>query len=201
MHIIEASAKNRAWGSTLGSLGRADTEELSLRLHTNFLDDPDDVTVDASLGVESLNLELVKLDKEFLDELIKEVVALAHKFGCLLLSHLAGLVQFRLLEVRENQDEHSSEVARNLDQVDVSALIIHNLMEIPIEDLPLINNALFVIANLHGWRSLGGDQVEPLTLLMRLLSGIIQRWHGGVAIQSCLLGGKLVVPTRVLLGI
>jgi len=201
MHVIEASAKSRAWGPTLGSLGRANTEELSLGLHPDLLDDPDDVTVDASLSVKALNLELVKLDKEFLDELIKEVVALTHKFGRLLLSHLAGLVQLRLLEVREDQDEDSSEVARNLDQVDVSALVIHNLMEIPIEDLPLIDNALFVIANLHGWRSLGGDQVKPLTLLLRLLSGRIQRRHGGVAIQSCLLGGKLVVPTRVLLAI
>jgi hypothetical protein len=53
------------------------------------LDDPDDVTIDASLGVKALNLKFVKLDKEFLDEFIKEVVALTHKFGRLLFSHLA----------------------------------------------------------------------------------------------------------------
>ena len=83
----------------------------------------------------------------------------------------------------------------------MSALVIHNLMEISIENLPLINDALFIIANLHGWRSLGGNQVEALTLLLRLLSGNIQRRHGRVAIQSCLLGRQLVVPTRVLLAI
>ena len=60
----------------------------------------------------------------------------------------------------------------------MSALVIHNLMEITIEDLPLINNAFFVIANLHGWWSLCSDQVEPLTLLLRLLRGSIQRRHG-----------------------
>ena len=102
MHVIEASAKSRPWGPTLGSLGGADAEVLSLRLDPDLLDNSDDVTVDASLGVEAFNLELVKLDKEFLDEFIKEVVALAHKFGRLLLCHLAGLVQFRLLEVRED---------------------------------------------------------------------------------------------------
>jgi hypothetical protein len=83
----------------------------------------------------------------------------------------------------------------------VSALVIHNLMEITIEDLPLIDNTLFVVANLHGWWSLSGDQVEPLTLLLRLLRGSIQRRHGGVPIQSCLLGTQLVVPARVLLTI
>lgn len=178
MHIIEASAKSRTWGPTLDSLGRADTEVLSLRLNTDLLDNPDDVTVDASLGVEAFNLELVKLDKEFLDEFIKEVVALAHKLSRLLLSHLAGLVQFRLLEVREDQNEDSSEVARNLDQVDVSALVIHNLVEISIEDLPLINDAFFIVANLHWWWSLSSNQIEPLTLLLRLLRGSIQRRHG-----------------------
>jgi hypothetical protein len=59
----------------------------------------------------------------------------------------------------------------------VSALVIHNLVEISIEDLPLINDALFVVANLHWGRSLSGDQVEPLTLLLRLLRGSIQRRH------------------------
>jgi hypothetical protein len=78
MHIIEASAKSRPWGHTFGSLGRADTEVLSLRLDPDLLDDPNDVTVDASLGVEAFNLEFAKLDKEFLDEFIKQVIALAH---------------------------------------------------------------------------------------------------------------------------
>ena len=159
MHIIESSAKSRPRDPALNSLGRADTEVLSLRLlNPDLLDDPDDVTVDASLCVEALYLEFVKLDKELLDELIKQVFALAHKFGRLLLSHPAGLVHFRLLEVWEDQDEDSPEVTRNLDQVDVSTLaVICDLMEISIEDLPLINDALLVVANLHRGRSLGGD--------------------------------------------
>lgn len=78
MHVIEASAKSCPRGPTLSSLRWADTEVLSLRLDPYLLDDPDDVTVDASLGVEAFDLEFVKLDKEFLDEFIKEVVALAH---------------------------------------------------------------------------------------------------------------------------
>jgi hypothetical protein len=108
MHIIESSAKSCPWGPTLGSLGGADAEVLSLRLDPDLLDHPNDVTIDASLGVETFNLEFVKLDKEFLDEFIKEVVALAHELSRLLLSHLAGFVQFWLFEVREDQDEDSS---------------------------------------------------------------------------------------------
>lgn len=83
----------------------------------------------------------------------------------------------------------------------MTTLIIHNLMEISIEDLPLIYNTLFIVANLHWWRSLSSDKVEPLTLLLRLLRGSIQWGHGGVPIQGCLLCAQLVVPTRILLAI
>lgn len=103
-------------------------------------------------------LELLELDKELFNELIKDIVAFSHEPGGLLFGHLAGLIEFRGFEVRKEKNEHFLITARDLDEVDVAAggPVVGDLVKISIEDLPLKLNALIVIANIHWGRSLSG---------------------------------------------
>lgn len=78
-----------------------------LSLLGDFLDNANDISVNASFSVKAFNLKLIVLDKELLYKFIEYVPAFAHEFGRLLLSHLTRLVYFRLLKVGEDQNEDS----------------------------------------------------------------------------------------------
>jgi hypothetical protein len=51
--------------------------------------------------MEAFDLEFVKFDKELFDEIVKDIVALAHEFGSLFLCHQTRLVHLRCFKVRE----------------------------------------------------------------------------------------------------
>jgi hypothetical protein len=186
----------RTWHEAFGALGRAHTEILSLLGY--FLHNPNNITIDASFSVKAFYLQLIVFDKELFYEFVENVPALAHKFGCLLFSHLTRLVYFRLLKVGKYQNEDPSGVPRDLHQVYVAAFIVHNLVEVAIKNLPLHGNTLLIVSDLH-WRwSLRRNQVEAWAWLHLLLLRI-EWWHGRVAINRCLLSTKLVITFAIFL--
>jgi hypothetical protein len=106
--------------------------------------------------VETLDLQLVELDEEFLNKLVEYVVALSHQFRGLLFGHQAGLVDLGGLKVGEKQNEHLLTAAGDLNKVDIaSTFIVLDLVEVPIEHLSQLGNAQLVIAHIHRRRSFG----------------------------------------------
>ena len=71
-----------------------------------------------ALGMEAPNLQFAKLDVEIGNEVLKNVAALGHQLGRLLIREHLLDVLIRLLEVREEKNEDLALVARDLDQVD-----------------------------------------------------------------------------------
>ena len=98
MHIEWAS-----WDCTymLRPFGWTHTVVLPLR-NRSPLHYPDNVSLNSSFGMKPFDLELVEFDEEFFDKLIENIVAFTHELGSLLLSHLARLVDFGLLEIWED---------------------------------------------------------------------------------------------------
>jgi hypothetical protein len=81
-------------------LCRAHTVILSLR-DTCTRNNSDNIAIDSSLCMKTFYLKFIELDKELFDELIKYIVAFAHKLGSLFFCHLAGFIYLRLLKVRK----------------------------------------------------------------------------------------------------
>jgi hypothetical protein len=130
--------------------------------------------------MKTLDLKLVKLDEELFDEFIEYVIALSHQLSSLLLCHLTRFVYFRLLEVGEDKNEYPASISRNLNKIYVAAFIIHDLVEITIEDLTFHRDTFLVISDLHRRRSLGGYQVETTCWLtsLWLLRGLVGWFKG-----------------------
>ena len=84
-----------------------------------------------AFAMEALDLKLAKLYVEAVDEILKYVSTLSHKFGRLLISQHFSDVLFGALEVREEEDENFPWVPRDLNQVDD----IVDLMEVSVKDL------------------------------------------------------------------
>jgi hypothetical protein len=82
----------------LRPLCRAHTVILSLR-DTCTRNNSDNISIDSSLCMKTFYLKFIELDKELFDELIKYIVAFAHKLGGLFFCHLAGFIDLRLLKI------------------------------------------------------------------------------------------------------
>ena len=102
-------------------------------IFVDLLYDRDDASFYVSLCVETFNLETVKADEELFNELVKDVVALSHEFGGLLLCHDTGFVDVWGLEIGEEQNKDTVMLARDLNQVNVSwSTIVRDLMEVSV---------------------------------------------------------------------
>lgn len=56
--------------------------------------------------MKTLDLQLIEFDEKLLYEVVEHVVALAHQFGRLLLSHQALLEDVGGLKIREQKDKY-----------------------------------------------------------------------------------------------
>ena len=123
----------------------------SLLCRTDRADESRNTT---AFAMEALDLKLSKFDVEVRDKVFKDVSALSHEFGCLLISQDFFNILIGALKVREQENEDLLGVTRDLDQVND----IIDLMEIPVEHLPTEFDTDIVIANVHGrWSLLGYD--------------------------------------------
>jgi hypothetical protein len=107
--------------------------------------------------MESFNLKLFKLDEEASNEFIKDIVALSHQSGGLLLGHNAALKDLGGLKVGKEEDGNFAVTAWDFNEVDVViASVVRDLMEVAIKHMALLWDTFFVVANLHGRGSLWG---------------------------------------------
>lgn len=143
------------WDGTnmLRSLCRTHTIVLSL-WDTCARNNSYNITINSSLGMKTFYLKFIELDKELFDELIKHIVAFAHKFGCLFFCHLTRFIYLRLFKVRKDENKDLLCISRNLYKVyrpTVTTSVIWNLMEVAIQYLPFLSHSLFIVAYVH-WR-------------------------------------------------
>ena len=109
-----------------------------------------------ALAVETPDLKLTKLDVEVGNKVLKDVTALSHQLGSLLVSQDFLNVLLGSLKVGEQKNEYLFRVARDFHQVNSVA----NLMEIPVKNLSAHLNTCFTEADCHGRRTFLGDDVD-----------------------------------------
>ena len=106
--------------------------------------------------MEAPDLKFAELDVESVNEVFKDVARLGHQFSGLLVSQDFFYVLVWPLKVCEEQDEDFLWIARNLNEVDD----LTDLMKVSVEHLPVHFDAMLVIADSHGWRSLFRNDVD-----------------------------------------
>jgi hypothetical protein len=103
--------------------------------------------------METIDLQLAKLDSELLDKLFKHVIRFCHELLSLLLGHDLTYKNVRRLKIWEQQNENLELISRYFYQI-YSAI---NTMKVSIEHFSLdINPSILMIFNDHSrWSPLG----------------------------------------------
>ena len=118
-----------------------------------------------ALSMEATDLELTELHIKVGNEVFKDVSALGHEFGGLLVSQDLLDVLFGSLKVREQKYEYLLWIPGDFDKVhDVT-----NLVEVAVEDLSTHLNAAVVVSDSHGRRSLLGNNVYLVRAIVKFL--------------------------------
>lgn len=97
----------------------------------------------------ALNLKSPKLDVKLGYEGFKRIRTLLHQLQGYFLPENLGLVARRVFKVFEQQNKHVPRVTGNLHKEDG----LRNFMKVSVQHGPLLLNAQFVVADVHGRRS------------------------------------------------